>query len=133
MPNRILTMTGWCERVRQKIGVDASYLPDTAIDIPDIVGIVERYIISRVPHFESLSADDALYIESATVARCAAVLCPTMKVRLPKVERGAVYQRENSVNWDGRSRELLEESESLILKACGEDVNYPHFSTTWGG
>ena len=69
MSNRILTEDGWQERVRNIIGVNESYLPDDAIEKPEIITVAEAYIIQIVPEYASLQIRKVL-LELATVCEC---------------------------------------------------------------
>ena len=100
MANRILVGDNWQERIRNKMGVDNSYLPDSAIEQKDIIDIAELNTISRMPDYETLAGDSRLYLESVVVLECCILLCPSMGARLPKKQTGPHAGHELYVNWE---------------------------------
>ncbi len=93
MPNKILTATGWQERIRTKFRLTSNQLPDADIQQPDIISMAEAMVTDAVPAWASiLAADPAtnknIYLESAVVNACCALLCPSMSQRLPKNTKG---------------------------------------------
>ena len=57
MTNKILTGENWQGRVRSMLGVDAAFLPDTDLEMPDIVQVAEANIIDLVPDYETIPED----------------------------------------------------------------------------
>ena len=57
MTNKILTGENWQGRVRSMLGVDAAFLPDTDIEMPEIVQVAEANIIDLVPDYETIPED----------------------------------------------------------------------------
>ena len=45
MANKILTAENWQQRIRDKLGIDIAYLPNTVIEQPDYITIAESNII----------------------------------------------------------------------------------------
>ncbi len=109
MSNKILIENGWQQRIRDKLGVDISYLPDSVIEQPDYITIAESKIIKSIPDYENLADDEKIFLEAAVVCECARLLCPTMKTRLPVVEQGPAFKVELSTDWDKMALDLLEE------------------------
>ncbi len=126
MSNRILTDIGWESRIRNKLGVDESYLADSDIQQPDIITTAEENIIDIIPGYASLTAGKTIWLESATVCECAAILCPTLKARVPIREQGPHFTRDLDYDWDKRREELEKERDALLGKVEGFD-SVPHF------
>ena len=116
MTNRILTETGWESRVRDKMGIDIAYLPDTVLNQPEIITVAEANIIEQVPDYESLTGDKRVYLEAAVVCECAALLCPSMSARLPKREQGPHETHEVTIDWDKKKAEFEAERDGYIGK-----------------
>jgi len=122
MANLILTTAGWQERIRSKIGADIAYLADTVIEQPDIVTVAEATIIEQVDDYASLTGTDLVYLEAATVCECAALLCPSMKVRMPSKEQGPHFTQELTVDWDKKRLDLEDERDRFVSKINGSDA-----------
>lgn len=116
MDNRILNKEGWQQRIRDKMGVDFAYLPDSAIEQPDIIQVAEANIISMVPDYEALDVDARLYLENATVLECCILLAPSMAARLPAKSIGPHARYELGINWDQKKAEFVEERNSSLNK-----------------
>jgi len=126
MPNRILTSEGWETRVRDKIGVNIAYLPDSVIQQPDIVDVAENNIITQVPNYADLTDDKKIYLEAATVCECAVLLCPGMAARLPKLSQGPHARYELGVDWDKKKEELRAERDAFLGKILTFPIHF-HF------
>jgi hypothetical protein len=111
MPNRILTNPGWEDRIRAKVGVDDSYLPDAVLQVPDVITVAEARVVKAVPTYATLTDDDRVFLEAATVCACAVQVIATMSARLPSRQKGPSGEYEVTVDWTARRRELLEEYE----------------------
>lgn len=116
MANLILTADGWQGRVRNRLGVDDTYLTDADIAQPDIISVAEANIIDQVPDYADLTGSKRTWLEAATVCECAALLCPSMAARLPASEQGPHFTREVTVDWDKKRQELEAERDSYIGK-----------------
>ena len=119
---RILPQVGWTSRIRSKLGVDEPYLPDADISQPDVIVTAEENIIDIVPDYAGLTGAKKTWLESATVCECAALLCPTLKARVPVREQGPHFTRDVSYDWDKRRDELETERDALLGKI--EDIAY---------
>lgn len=126
MANRILTSDGWEQRVRDKIGVDIAYLPDSVIQQPDVIDVAESNIITQVPNYAELTGDEKIYLESATVCECAILLCPGMAARLPKLSQGPHARYELGIDWAKKKEELRVERDSFLGKTLALPMHY-HF------
>lgn len=126
MANLILTADGWQGRVRNRLGVDDTYLTDADIAQPDIISVAEANIIDQVPDYADLTGSKRTWLEAATVCECAALLCPSMAARLPASEQGPHFTREVTVDWDKKRQELEAERDSYIGKII-DLVTVQHF------
>jgi len=116
MTNRILTDEGWQERVREVIGVDQAYLPDSTLEKKDVVDIAESNIIELVPDYETIPEDKKVYLESATVCECAVLVCDSMPARLPVKESGPHATYEVDIDWAKRKSELADKRDIFLSK-----------------
>lgn len=118
MENRILIGENWQQRIRDKMGVDDAYLPDSAIEQPDVITVAEANIISMIPDYEEIArdGDSKVYLETAVVLECCILLSPSMSARLPKKQTGPHEGHELYVNWDNKKIEFQEERDSYIGK-----------------
>lgn len=123
MANKILTADGWEKRIQDKLGVDPAYLPDEVIRQPDAIGIAEENIIKQISDYGSLKADAKLYLEAAVVCECAALLCSSMPVRLPKKEQGPHATHELSIDWTEKKQELEIDRDRYISKVI--EIAFP--------
>ena len=114
MANRILTAEKWQTRIRDKMGVDDTYLPNSAIEQSDIIDVAELNIISLFPTYEDFEGDNLVYLESITILECCILLSPSMSARLPKKQSGPHEGHELWVNWDNKKAEFINERNSLI-------------------
>jgi len=128
MPNKILTDEGWEQRIRDKLGVDIAYLPDSVIQQPDYITIAESNIIRTCPEYASLADADKIHIEAAVVCECAKLLCPSMKARLPKSESGPAYKVEINIDWDKAALDLGVERDANLGNIESIDI----FGTFYG-
>ncbi len=126
MTNRILTAKGWEKRIQDKLGVDPAYLPDTAIQQPDVIDIAESNIIEQVPGYASLTGDKKTYLEAATVCECCILLCPGMPARLPKLSQGPHARYELGIDWEKKKTELRAERDAFLGKILSVPVRM-HF------
>jgi len=116
MANRILTDEGWQERVREVIGVDQAYLPDSTLEKKDVVDIAESNIIELVPGYETIPDDKRVYLESATVYECAIQVCGSMPARIPLKESGPHVSFELDIDWEKRKADFAEKRDIHISK-----------------
>lgn len=123
MENRILIDESWQQRIRDKMGVDDAYLPDSAIGQPDIITIAEANIIGQLPDYTTLIDDSRTYLETLVVLECCILLCPSMSARLPKKETGPHAGHELWVNWDNKKNEFINDRNELLGKIF--ELNFP--------
>lgn len=123
MANRILTSEGWQQRIRDIMGVDVAYLPDTAIEQPEVITVAEANVIAQLPDYSTLQGDAKVYLEAAVVCECAQLLCSSMPTRLPAKETGPHESHELTVNWPKKKAELEAERDGYIGKVIG--IGFP--------
>jgi len=126
MANRILVNEGWEQRIRDKMGVNTPYLPDTVLQQPDIINVAEANIINLIPHYAELKNEEKTWLEAATVCECAILLCAGMAVRLPRQSQGPHAKYEIGVDWDRKKAELQEERNEYLAKIKPMSIHY-HF------
>lgn len=115
MENRILTVDRYADRIRSKMGVSETYLPDEDINYPDIIDVAELNIISLFPDYENIVDENYLvYLESIVILECCILLSPSMSARLPKKQSGPHAGHELYINWDKKKEDFLNERNSLI-------------------
>ena len=114
--NRILTAEGWQQRIRDKMGVFDSYLPDSAVEQPDIIGVAEANVIAQIPDYDTLSGDERVYLETAVVCECCVLLCPSMQARLPIQEQGPATAHRLYVDWEKKQAQYMAERDEYIGK-----------------
>ncbi len=116
MENRILTGDNWQQRIRDLMGLDAAYLPDTTIEQPDIITVAEANIIEQVPDYTNLQDDKKVYLEAAVVCECASLLSPGMAARLPTKEQGPSETHEINVDWNKKKAEFENNRDGYVGK-----------------
>lgn len=112
--SKILTDDGYVNRIRDKMGVDDAYLPDSAINQPDIIDVAEISIISLIPNYDELIGDARVILEALTVIECCILLCPSMAARLPEKSAGPHASYELGVNWEKKREEFLDDRDKLL-------------------
>ncbi|MBA1335834.1 MAG: hypothetical protein HPY66_1652 [Firmicutes bacterium] len=116
MANRILTAEGWTQRVRDKIGVDIAYLPDSVLEQPECITVAEANIIAQIPDYTAATGDARVYLEAAVVCECAVLLCPGMPARLPKMSQGPHARYDVDTDWTEKKKELAAERDGNVGK-----------------
>ncbi|OPX46401.1 hypothetical protein CLHUN_02170 [Ruminiclostridium hungatei] len=136
MANRILTEAGWQQRIRDKLGIDAAYLPDSVIEQPENITVAEANIISQLPDYGSLEDDAKVYLEAAVVCECSRLLCSSLPARLPTKENGPHEGYELNVDWNKKQANLEVERDEYIgkvIELASPDIVTPsllHFTVT---
>lgn len=120
MANRILTQDGWEDRIRDKLGVNDATLPDAVLQSPDVIGVAEAKVIAAIPHWQSLTGDDRIFLEAATVCMAAIQVIDSMPARLPIRMQGPGMDVQVEVDWKAR-RQALEEERNEYLGRIGGD------------
>lgn len=138
--NKILTKDGWQDRIRDKMGVDEVYLPNSTIEQPDIIDIAETSVINRIPGYKEIDSDTSkLLLENAVVIKSCILLCTGMEARLPKKQAGPHESHELNTDWmrlrdilqeelDGAINNIIEEEFPELASQCisGFTISFPH-------
>ena len=127
MANRILTAAGWEKRIQDKLGIDPAYLPNEAIQQPEVITVAEANIIAQVSDYSSLTDDKKVYLEAAVVCECASLLCPSMAARLPKKEQGPHESHEVDADWNKKKTEFEVERDGYVGKILPPTSTLLHF------
>ena len=114
MANKILTSDGWQGRIRNLLGIDAAFLVDADLEMPDIIDVAEANIIELVPGYASLTDDKLVYLQSATACECAILACDSLPTRIPSKESGPHASFELSIDW-ARTKKELEDKRDVYL------------------
>ena len=114
MANKILTKSGYEQRVRDKLGVFEPYLPDSVINQPDCITVAEANIIARLPGYEGLEGEAKTYLEAAVVCECAVLLCSSLPARLPTKETGPHEGHDLKVDWGKTKVEIEAERDKYV-------------------
>lgn len=112
------------QRVRAILGVPEEFLSDEVISSPTFVIKADKYINRKIDEYEGL---DKNIINIAFIYYVAYLVCFGMYARLPKqmenVNTKTVLQ---SIDWDSKALELLDECNSALDDAIAEveDIQY---------
>ena len=121
--NKILIEDGWQERVRDKMGVYDSYLPDSAIEQPDCIDVAEANIMNQLPRWNEVSSTGRIYLEAATVLECCVLLCPSMEARLPIKEQGPHETHSLKMDWQEKQMQFEDERNNFLDKILDLDFD----------
>jgi hypothetical protein len=127
----LIVSSGWEQRVRDELGTDEIYVPDSFLR--NQIGLAEANIIKFVPEWESMPDDKKIYIETAVICECAALVCPSMPARLPKKESGPHAAYELDVDWSELREILLDKRNSCLSETTGELEEVPFFGLAGPG
>ncbi len=116
MTNKILTEEGWQQRIRDKLGIDVAYLPDSVIEQPENITVAEANIIAQLPDYSILEDNARVYLEAAVVSECSRLICPSLSARLPTKENGPHESHELSVDWTKKQKDFEVERDEYIGK-----------------
>lgn len=122
MPSSIIIGDDYATRIRNRLGVTDADL--AATDIDEMLPAVEYDIADRITTYASLAGKDAIYLKTGTVAALAAAMCPVLRAKLPRVEKGLSTSFESAENWDKKQEELLAEKEKYLSLITGYTNTY---------
>lgn len=140
MPNRILTIEGYQDAIRELLGVTVLMLPDTAIDRENIITIAESAVIKQVPNYAEIIADiensdDAVYLRSAVISQVAARCCPGLEAKFKTSEQsetGYNYKKEN-VDWTKKKVEFEAQATEYIGMISSIELQSVDYSPNLAG
>ncbi len=110
----LIVTTGWEQKVRDELGTDETYVPNAYLQ--NQIGLAEAKIIDAVPEWETLLEDKRVYLETAVICECAALVCPSMSARLPRKETGPHAAYELDVDWGELRNDLQGKRDSCLSK-----------------
>src|SRR5690606_24995504 len=105
----VLVSEGWEQRVRDKLGVDEAYLPDSALQQPDVIHMAEAEVKAAVPNWDELPPEKLVFLEAAVICGAAILIITSMPARLPEEIRAPHSEVRNPVDGDRRKEALIEE------------------------
>lgn len=115
--NKILTDEGYQTIIRDKIGLDSVYLPDSAIDRMDGVQLAETIIIERVPDYADLQGDDSLYLKMATIYCVCALSARGFGQGTLRSEKLPDYQYENfEIDMKEKEKDFWDKVDEFLCK-----------------
>jgi hypothetical protein len=115
MANKILTGTTYYSEIRGRLGVSISDLPDADIDTRSVMSVAENKVIESVPEYATVTGIDSDYVYTAAICMVAAILAPSMGVRLKKSKKDFDSGFENqTINWQNRGIELVNDCYEAI-------------------
>lgn len=117
MANKILTEDDYESRIRDVLGVDAAYLPNEVINQSDFLTVGELNIIDLVPDYEDKTGNDKIRLVAATICEVARLICPTIPVRLPRIQQGPHGKHDlQYIDWTKKATELMGKRDVLLSK-----------------
>lgn len=117
MAESIIIGINYATRVRTVLGVTDVDLTDAEID--EKLAPVEYSIADIITNYTILTGKDKVYLETGTVAALAAEMCPVLKTKMPKSEKGLNTSVESGENWDAKQYKLLAEKDKWLSKISG--------------
>lgn len=130
LANRILKTNTYHDEIRARLGVGKEIISDNDIDAPSVVPVGEAKVIARVPGYVDLTDDNAVFLYSATICTIAAILAPSMYVRIKKATKDFDFTVENfETDWDKVAAEAQAEAEELLsyIPEASPACNVPIF------
>lgn len=122
MPNSFIIGDDYATRVRNVLGVTDIDLTDAEIN--EKLEAVEYEVADRITNYASLTGKDQVYLKTGTVAALAAAMCPVLKTKMPKREKGLNTDFESGEDWDVKQEKLLAEKEKWLSKITGYTSTY---------
>ena len=110
----LIVATGWEQKVRDELGTDEIYVPDSFLQ--NQIDLAEANIVENAPEWELVPADKKVYLETAVICECAALVCPSMPARLPKKETGPHAAYELDIDWGELRNDLQGKRDSCLSK-----------------
>lgn len=115
MANKILIGSTYYSEIRGRLGVSISDVSDTDIDARSVMNIAENQVIAIVPNYATLNGIDSDYVYTAAVCMVAAILAPSMAMKMKKSKKDFDSAFENqTVNWQKRSADLINDAYAAI-------------------
>jgi hypothetical protein len=127
-----IVKTGWEQQVRDELGADESYVPDSFLQQPTLIDLAEANVMKVIPGWETIPDSERVFLETAVVCECAALACPSMPARLPRKETGPHASYELDIDWF-ELQKSLQVKRDACLAGIVEAASIPFFSVTGPG
>lgn len=122
MAESIIIGNNYATRVRNVLGVTDVDLTDAEID--EKLAAVEYSVADIITDYATLTGKDQIYLQTGTVAALAAEMCPILKTKMPKSEKGLNTSIESGEDWDAKQAKLLAEKEKWLSRITGYTSSY---------
>lgn len=122
MPTSFIIGADYTNRVRNRLGVTDIDL--TVSEIDEFLEEVEYTVADRITDYATLSGKDLVYLKAGTVYALAAKLCPVLKAKIPKVEKGLNTSVESAEDWDKKEQKMLDGMNEQLSKITGYTADY---------
>jgi len=122
MPTSFIIGSGYATRCRNRLGVTDTDLTDSEID--EFLEEVEWNVADRITDYASLSGKDLVYLNAGTVYALAAKMCPVLKAKMPKREKGLSTEYETAEDWDKKEQKMLDATNDQLSKIAGYVSTY---------
>ncbi len=122
MPTSFIIGTDYATRCRNRLGVTDIDL--TASEIDEFLEEVEWTVADRITTYASLTGKDLVYLKAGTVYALAAKMCPFLKTKMPKTEKGLNTSIESGEDWDTKEQKMLDGMNEQLSKITGYTASY---------
>ena len=122
MPTSFIIGADYATRVRNRLGVTDIDL--TVSEIDEFLEEVEWTVADRIATYATLAGKDLVYLKAGTVYALAAKLCPVLKSKMPKMEKGLNTSVESAEDWDTKEQKMLNGMNEQLSKITGYTSDY---------
>lgn len=122
MPTSFIIGADYATRVRNRLGVTDVDL--TTGEIDEFLEEVEWDVADRITTYASLTGKDLVFLKAGTVYALAAKMCPFLKTKMPKAEKGLNTSVESGEDWDTKEKKMLGGMNDQLSKIAGYSSDY---------
>lgn len=122
MPESFIIGVDYATRVRNRLGVTDIDL--TTGEIDEFLEEVEWTVADRITTYATLAGKDLAYLKAGTVYALAAKMCPLLKAKIPKTEKGLNTSVESAEDWDTKEQKMLNGMNEQLSKITGYTADY---------
>jgi hypothetical protein len=122
MPTSFIIGIDYATRVRNRLGVTDIDL--TTAEIDEFLEEVEWSVADRITTYATLAGKDLVYLKAGTVYALAARMCPLLKAKMPKIEKGLNTSVESGEDWDTKEQKMINGMNEQLSKITGYTANY---------
>lgn len=122
MPESFIIGVDYATRVRNRLGVTDIDL--TTGEIDEFLEEAEWAVADRITSYATLTGKDLVYLKAGTVYALAAKMCPTLKAKIPKTEKGLNTSVESAEDWDTKEKKMLDGMNEQLSKITGYTADY---------